>query len=132
MMKTNYFEDGRLEVGVDEVGRGCLAGPVYAAAVVMSHEVFDMAVREGVKIGDSKKLSPRQRTISSKFIMAHAEAWGVSSVDVETIDCINIRNASFMAMRKYLPTSLWTVIVFPHISAPHTFVSWGAIQRSHL
>lgn len=85
------FSD-KVEAGCDEAGRGCLAGPVFAAAVILPPD-FDCA-----GLNDSKKLSPLQRQNLRRFIEKNAPAWAVASVDHKTIDQINILQASFMAM----------------------------------
>ena len=82
-------------IGVDEVGRGCFAGPVVSAAVLwdpsFSHETLK-------KLKDSKKLSERSRTFLSHFIKKHALSYGICFVDSQTIDKVNILNATFEAM----------------------------------
>ena len=78
--------------GVDEVGRGCLAGPVFAAAVILPTD----RVLSGVN--DSKKLSPKQRDTLFEKITAIALDWSVASVTAEEIDQINIHQASLKAM----------------------------------
>jgi len=80
--------------GVDEAGRGPLAGPVFAAAVVLDPR------RPITGLRDSKKLSARQRDGLAEEIRAHAVAWSVSSASVEEIDRINILQASLLAMRR--------------------------------
>lgn len=83
-----------LEAGADEAGRGCLAGPVYAAAVILP---------EGFKsneLNDSKKLSEKQRNKLRIQIEEEAIAWSVASVSPKEIDEINILRASFLAMHK--------------------------------
>ena len=83
-----------IEAGCDEAGRGCLAGPVVAAAVILpkgfSNPLLD----------DSKKLSLKQRLELQIFIKEKARAWGVGICSPEEIDEINILNASFLAMHK--------------------------------
>jgi len=83
-----------LVCGVDEAGRGPLAGPVFAAAVILNaqHPIEGLA--------DSKKLTPRQREALAREICAHATAWAVASASVEEIDSINILQASLLAMRR--------------------------------
>lgn len=78
--------------GVDEVGRGALFGPVVAAAVILSP---DRPVRG---LNDSKLLEPDRREVLAARIRVRAVAWAVAAVDAATIDCINIYNASRMAM----------------------------------
>ncbi len=88
------MKQSRLVAGVDEAGRGPLAGPVYAAAVIL-----DPAVRiEG--LADSKKLTAAKREASFDMIQRHAVAWAIASATVEEIDEINILQASLLAMRR--------------------------------
>ncbi len=88
-----YFDQGyRLIVGCDEAGRGPLAGPVVAAACILPMEY------QNEDIDDSKKLSAKKRLRLFEEIQNHAIAWGVGIVDAETIDRINIYQASRMAM----------------------------------
>lgn len=84
-------------IGCDEVGRGCLAGPVVAAAVVMPRKLL-----RGWKdlIRDSKTLSALQRERAAEFIRAHAVGFAVGEVDVATIDRVNIHHASLEAMKR--------------------------------
>ena len=89
-----YIKQGyRLIVGTDEAGRGCLLGPVFAAAVILPID-FDSPL-----INDSKKLSEKQREKAFDIIVNNAIAYAVSSVDPDTIDEVNILNASRMAMQ---------------------------------
>ncbi len=90
-MKAQYQYDA-IEAGCDEAGRGCLAGPVYAAAVIVPEQGFSATV------ADSKQMSPEKRESSRRIIEAEAVAWGVASVDPEGIDRLNIMQASFEAM----------------------------------
>lgn len=83
---------GKLICGVDEVGRGPLAGPVVACAVIMGNEKID-----GVK--DSKKLSAKKREALNKEIIEKAKAIGIGVVDEKVIDEINIKQATRLAMR---------------------------------
>lgn len=84
----------RLICGVDEAGRGPLAGPVYAAAVILDSAV----VIEG--LADSKVLKPETRERLAVEIRTHATAWAVGSASVDEIDRINILQASLLAMRR--------------------------------
>ncbi len=89
-----FLQAGRIEVGVDEAGRGCLAGPVVAGAVILDP-------KKRIKgLDDSKKLSEKKRYELRKEIETKALAWAVGIVDNEKIDEINILNASFLAMHK--------------------------------
>lgn len=86
-----------LVAGVDEVGRGCLAGPVYAAAVILP-SVADMPELAGLK--DSKKLSPAARERLVPVIQASAVAWAIGVASVAEIDRLNILQATFVAMQR--------------------------------
>lgn len=79
--------------GIDEVGRGCLFGPVVAAAVILSP---DRPVRG---LNDSKQIEPERREVLAERIRERAVAWSVAAVDAATIDAINIYQASRLAMR---------------------------------
>ncbi|MDR1665241.1 MAG: ribonuclease HII [Clostridiales bacterium] len=93
--EENLYAQGYAPVGgVDEAGRGPLAGPVVAAAVVFPRGLLI----EGVD--DSKKLSPGKRLALSQIIKANADAYGIGMADVETIDRINILRAAMLAMRR--------------------------------
>ncbi len=87
-------EGYRRIAGVDEVGRGCLAGPVVAAAVVLPHEFKDGRIR------DSKQLSASARELLFDVITKNAVSYGVGVVPPETIDSINILRAALLAMAK--------------------------------
>ncbi|MBU6429396.1 MAG: ribonuclease HII [Cyanobacteria bacterium REEB65] len=95
----------RYVAGVDEAGRGPLAGPVVAAAVVLparGNSGYRSARRALCKLDDSKKVPPRQRTLLAERIFQHAIAWGIGLADRQTIDRINILQATFAAMRDAL------------------------------
>jgi ribonuclease HII len=89
-----FHRKGVLEAGCDEAGRGCLAGPVVAAAVILPVQ-FDHPL-----LDDSKKLTESQRELLRPIIESNALAWAVGVVDVCEIDEINILNASFLAMHR--------------------------------
>mgnify|MGYP002511807095 CR=1 FL=1 len=93
-MLLPYLEKGRIECGVDEAGRGCLAGPVFAAAVILP-ESFSNEL-----LNDSKQLTERQRYALRPIIEAEAVAYAVGVVFPDEIDKINILNASFLAMTR--------------------------------
>lgn len=93
-MLLPYLEKGRIECGVDEAGRGCLAGPVFAAAVILP-ESFSNEL-----LNDSKQLTERQRYALRPIIEAEALAYAVGVVFPDEIDKINILNASFLAMTR--------------------------------
>ena len=93
MLLNNYFVD-KIEAGCDEAGRGCLAGPVFAAAVVLPPDF------KNELLNDSKKLSEKKRVALRQIIQKEALAWAVAKVDAPEIDKINILNASFLAMHR--------------------------------
>lgn len=95
-MLKNHFYTGMIEAGCDEAGRGCLAGSVYAAAVILPDD-YDNPL-----LNDSKQLSERQRYALREQIIADARAWAVGVVTPEEIDKINILRASFLAMHRAL------------------------------
>ena len=89
-----FFKKGVIEAGCDEAGRGCLAGPVVAAAVILP------ANFKNDLLNDSKKLTEAQRRKLRPIIEKEAIAYGVSFVDEKEIDQVNILNASFIAMHR--------------------------------
>ncbi len=95
-MLKNYYEQGRVEAGCDEAGRGCLAGSVYAAAVILPLDYLNE------RLNDSKKLTARQRYALRQDIERDAVAWAVGVVTPQEIDQINILNASILAMHRAL------------------------------
>ncbi len=95
-MLKSHFNKGLVEAGCDEAGRGCLAGSVFAAAVILPEDY----VNEG--LNDSKKLTPMRRYELRDEIERDALAWAVGVVTPEEIDKINILNASILAMHRAL------------------------------
>lgn len=95
-MLKKYFHPHLIEAGCDEAGRGCLAGPVFAAAVILPKKFHHPL------INDSKKLSEKQRNKLAPLIKEASIAFCVEQVDNAEIDRINILNASFLAMHKAL------------------------------
>lgn len=93
-MLLPYFQDEYLECGTDEAGRGCLAGPVTAAAVILPTK-FSNSV-----LTDSKQLSEKKRKLLKPIIESSAMSFGVCHVFEEEIDAINILNASITAMQR--------------------------------
>jgi len=91
-MLLPYLKEGRIEAGCDEAGRGCLAGPVVAAAVILPDGF------ENELLNDSKQLTEKQREKLRPIIEKEALAWAVAMVDNHEIDKINILNASIKAM----------------------------------
>lgn len=105
-MLPSYLDINKTEAGVDEAGRGCYAGPVFAAAVILPKDFYHPL------LNDSKKLSEKQRDILRPIIEKESIAFGVASVDNHEIDQINILQASYKAMHlsidqlKYKPDVL--------------------------
>ena len=105
-MLAPYLNINEIEAGCDEAGRGCLAGPVFAAAVILPTDFSNSL------LNDSKQLSEKNRKTLRVIIEKEAIAWAVAQVDPKEIDDINILNASFLAMHravdqlKTVPTSL--------------------------
>jgi len=95
-MLEAYLHKTKIEVGCDEAGRGCLAGPVVAAAVILPKDFTHPL------LNDSKQVSEKKRSILKTVIQEHALAYAVGVVDHKEIDEINILNASFLAMHRAL------------------------------
>lgn len=91
-----FFKAGLIEAGCDEAGRGCLAGPVFAAAVILP-ETFNHPL-----LNDSKKLTEAQRNLLREVIEEEAICWAVASMTNVEIDQLNILKASIMTMHKAL------------------------------
>ncbi len=91
-MLLPYFKNGLLEAGLDEAGRGCYAGPVFAAAVILPKKFHHPL------LNDSKQLKEKDRNLLRPIIEKEAIAFSVMAVDNHTIDAINILQASFQAM----------------------------------
>lgn len=89
-----FYKENQVEAGCDEAGRGCLAGPVFAAAVILP------ASFENELLNDSKKLTEKQRFLLRPVIEKEAIDWAVVAVSNEEIDEVNILNASFYAMNR--------------------------------
>ena len=95
MLQSHYYE-GKIEAGCDEAGRGCLAGSVYAAAVILPEDY------QNELLNDSKQLTEKKRYQLREIIERDAVAWAVGLVTPEEIDKINILNASILAMHRAL------------------------------
>jgi ribonuclease HII len=95
-MLLPYLDNTKIEAGTDEAGRGCLAGPVVAAAVILPKD-FSFAL-----LNDSKKLNESQRLLCRDYIVENALAFSIQFVSAAEIDDINILQASFLAMHKSL------------------------------
>ena len=126
-MLLPYMETGRIEAGCDEAGRGCLAGAVFAAAVILPEDF------KNEDLNDSKQLSEKKRYKLRPVIEREAIAWAVGIVSPEEIDKINILKASFLAMHraieqlKVLPEHLLIDgnRFTPYPDIPHTTVVKG-------
>lgn len=95
-MLLPFYKEGVIEAGCDEAGRGCLAGPVFAAAVVLPSDF------KNEMLNDSKQLTEKKRYLLREVIEREALAWAVGIVDNKEIDKINILNASILAMHRAL------------------------------
>lgn len=93
-MLKPYLQPNSIEAGLDEAGRGCLAGPVYAAAVILPPDFSNEL------LNDSKQLTEKRRYALREIIQKEALAWAVGVVDNEEIDQINILRASILAMHR--------------------------------
>jgi ribonuclease HII len=91
-MLSPFFQEQLIEAGCDEAGRGCLAGPVFAAAVILRKDFYHPL------LNDSKQVTEKHRVELRPFIEENAVAWAVAKVDNDMIDKINILKASFKAM----------------------------------
>lgn len=89
-----YLRSGRLEAGCDEAGRGPLAGPVFAAAVILPEDFYHPL------LNDSKQMSEKNRLVLRDYIQENSIAWAVENVSAEEIDQINILNASIAGMQR--------------------------------
>lgn len=93
-MLKHCFKEGLIEAGCDEAGRGCLAGPVFAAAVILSGD-FDHPL-----LNDSKQMNEANRILMRDIILKESVAWSVAQVNHIEIDSMNILNASIEAMHR--------------------------------
>jgi ribonuclease HII len=122
-----FFSDNTYEAGCDEAGRGCLAGPVFAAAVILPPE-FDLPA-----LNDSKQLTEKVRYQLRPLIEESAIEWAVGIVSNEEIDQINILNASYLAMHRAVDqlkiTPQYLIIdgnrFKPYKTIPHTCIVKG-------
>jgi ribonuclease HII len=126
-MLKQYYKQGIAEAGCDEAGRGCLAGPVVAAAVILPEDFGNEM------LNDSKKLSEKKRLLLRQTIIENAVSYAIGIVSPEEIDKINILNASILAMHKALDglnTKPAHILVDgnrfkPYRDIPHTTVVKG-------
>lgn len=122
-----YYQQGLTEAGCDEAGRGCLAGPVFAAAVILPGAFYHPL------LNDSKKLSEADRDILRPIIEKEAISWAVAQISEHEIDVINILNASFKAMHlaiEKLHTKPELLLIdgnrfSPYLGIPHQCIVGG-------
>ncbi len=125
-MQLRYGHDQLIQAGVDEAGRGCLAGPVVAAAVILPDD-FDI---RGLR--DSKKLSFKKRLELRERIIDNAIAWSVASCCNEIVDAINVLNASFEAMHRAIQNLAITpelLLIDGNRFKPHPFIEHQTIIK---
>lgn len=127
------FKSGVLEAGCDEAGRGCLAGPVFASAVILPVDIAERNSQLALQLNDSKQLTERRRNALRSIIEQEALAWAVVAVDNSEIDQINILRASITAMHRAidnLKVRPENIIVdgnrfYPYQDIPHTTIVKG-------
>lgn len=133
LMLLPYFTPSVIEAGCDEAGRGCLAGPVFAAAVILPPDICTRDYALAQALNDSKQLTEKRRTALRPIIEQEALAWAVASLDNHEIDSLNILRASITAMHRALDQlSLRPehIIVdgnrfYPYGTIPHTTIVKG-------
>ncbi|KPK85097.1 MAG: ribonuclease HII [Bacteroides sp. SM23_62_1] len=132
-MLKKHYRGGILEAGCDESGRGCLAGPVFAAAVIFPPDFYHPLIK------DSKQLSARERDDLRKIIEENAISFAVGMACNEEIDDLNILNASILAMHraldKLIPTPEQIIVdgnyFAPYFEIPHrTIIKGDSIYQS--
>lgn len=132
-MLEPYFKADCVEAGCDEAGRGCLAGPVYAAAVILPPDICERNSALAQALNDSKQLTERRRTALRIVIEQEALAWAVVAVDNKEIDKLNILRSSITAMHRALDKLKLrpeNIIVdgnrfYPYGDTPHTTIVKG-------
>jgi len=102
MLKLRHTEDSLIEVGIDEAGRGCFWGPMYAGAVIWKEDLTEEELEVTSQIKDSKKLSPKRRIALAKAIKEIAVAWSVGVVNPSEIDEIGMTKANQLAFTRAL------------------------------
>lgn len=125
-MLKNHYHDNLIEAGCDEAGRGCLAGSVYAAAVILPENYTNE------DLNDSKQLSEKKRYELRDIIIRDAVAWAVGIVTPEEIDKINILNASILAMHRALDkltTTPQAIIVDGNRFKPYKNLPYATIVK---
>lgn len=125
MLKSS-LTDKLIEAGCDEAGRGCLAGPVFAAAVILPLKY------ENPLLNDSKKLSTKKREYLRRVIENDAISWAVSKIDNQEIDRINILNASILCMHdalEKLKLKPELILVDGNRFKPYTYIPYHCIIK---
>ncbi len=102
MLKLRHTEDSITEVGIDEAGRGCFWGPLYAAAVVWKSDLNESELEVTQQIKDSKKLSPKRRIALAKGIKEIAVAWAIGVVTPSEIDSLGMTKSNQLAFTRAL------------------------------
>ena len=132
-MLEPYFKPNCVEAGCDEAGRGCLAGPVYAAAVILPPDICERNSALAQTLNDSKQLTEKRRAALRAVIEQEALAWAVVAVDNKEIDQLNILRSSIAAMHRALDKLQQrpeNIIVdgnrfYPYGDIPHTTIVKG-------
>ena len=124
MLLNRFIDDNKIECGCDEAGRGCLAGPVYAAAVILPNDFYHPW------LNDSKQLTEQKREALRPIIEAEALAWGIGICSAEEIDSINILKASHLAMHRAIDDLL--IRPLPLMRALPTNVSLRAMHATSI
>lgn len=96
LLEFHYLHSDEVQVGVDEAGKGCMIGPVFAGAVIWDPSVAPTDIK------DSKKLSRKKRAVVRRYIEDNALAYGVGSASCAEVDAINISQATYLAMHRAL------------------------------
>ena len=102
VLKFRHTDDSAIEVGIDEAGRGCFWGPLFAAAVVWGEEMTEEKQKLSTMIRDSKKISEKRRTVIAEGIKKHAKAWGVGSVSAAELQELGVTKANQLAFTRAL------------------------------
>jgi ribonuclease HII len=103
VLKFRHTDDSAIEVGIDEAGRGCFWGPLFAAAVVwVEGEMTEEQQKLSATIRDSKKISEKRRTLIAEGIKKHAKAWGVGSVSAAELQELGVTKANQLAFTRAL------------------------------
>lgn len=122
-MLSPYLKPETVEAGCDEAGRGCLAGPVFAAAVILPPDICDRCPDLARGLNDSKQLTEKQRYALRELIEGNASAWAIGMMDNHEIDKYNILRSSIMSMHRALDK---LAIQPRHIIVDgNRFLSWG-------